>query len=131
MAANNIEICPCCGQKIVIYKHKLNKTLIKALVKLWEHGGQGKASELGLNNSEFTNFQKLTYFSLVDKNGSTYILTYKGRMFLKNQLMVPTVVYTKNAIPVKYEEEKYAGDIEDYIQVKEEWQEQARSSVNG
>lgn len=126
LAASNVEICPCCGQKIVVYKHKLNRTLISALVKLWEHNGEGKAADLGLNNSQFANFQKLAYFKLVAKKGSTYVLTDEGRMFLKNQLEVPSVVYTKNGVPTKYEEWKYANQIEDFIQVKEEWQAQAR-----
>lgn len=130
LANSNVEVCPCCGQKIVVYKHKLNKTLISSLVKLWEHNGEGKAADLGLTNSQFANFQKLTYFGLVDKNNSIYILTEKGRLFLKNLEKVPSVVYTKNAIPIKYEDYKYASEIKDFIQVKEEWQNQASKEVN-
>ena len=122
---NKVEICPCCGQKSVTYKHKLNKVLIVDLLKLWEHNGIGRADELGLTNSQFANMQKLQYFKLVDKKGSTYILNQLGRDFLKNRVQVPSAVYTKNGIVVDQDEPVFGYQIRDYITTKEEWLQQA------
>lgn len=41
MIMANVKTCPMCGQRIAIYKHKLNKVLISALFKLRDHSGIG------------------------------------------------------------------------------------------
>lgn len=119
---NKTETCPICGQKIVIYKHKLNKVLISALFKLREHGGKGKANSLGLTHSEFANIQKLRYFGVVEKEGCVYILNELGRMFLDNRAKIPSAVFTRNGNLIETSDMVYAKDVEAYVQIKEEWQ---------
>ena len=58
MSNSKVEICPHCGQKMVTYRHKLNKVLISALLKLQQAGGKGTVDNLGLTHSEFANMQK-------------------------------------------------------------------------
>ena len=123
-----VEICPCCGQKIVIYKHKLNKVLLETLFKLRAFGGSGRADEIGLTNSQFANMQKLRYFGLVDKDNRVYILNQLGRDFLNNQARVPAAVYTRNNIVVDQDEPIYISQVKDYVQIKDEWLEQATIS---
>lgn len=120
-----VEICPCCGQKIVIYRHKLNKVLLSALFKLYGNDGRGRADELGLTNSQFANMQKLRYFDLVDKEGRVYILNQLGLDFLMGRVKVPSAVYTRNNIVVDQDEPIYVNQIKDYAQVKEDWEQQA------
>lgn len=120
-----VEICPCCGQKIVVYKHKLNKVLLSALFKLYDNDGRGRADELGLTNSQFANMQKLRYFDLVDKEGRVYVLNQLGLDFLRGRVKVPSAVYTRNNVVVDQDEPIFVSQIQDYAQVKEEWEEQA------
>ncbi len=118
-------VCPFCGQKIVTYKHRLNKVLISALFKLRENGGRGKVNDIGLSHSEFANMQKLQYFGLVEKDGSVYILNELGKLFLENKAKVPSVVFTKHGKLVGTSDMSFANEINAYVQVKEEWQKQA------
>ena len=120
-----VETCPMCGQRIATYKHKLNRVLISALFKLREHGGTGKIDNLSLTHSEFANMQKLRYFGLVDKEGCIYILNELGRKFLENKAKVPSEVYTKHGKLIGTSDMVYANEVDAYVQVKEEWQNQA------
>lgn len=125
MSNNKVEICPHCGQKMVTYRHKLNKVLISALLKLQQAGGKGKVDNLGLTHSEFANMQKLRYFGLVDKDRNNYILNELGEHFLNGTARVPSVVYTKHGVVVGADNFASAGEIDCFVQAKEEWQKQA------
>lgn len=122
----NIEVCPCCNQKIVTYKHKLNKGLCNALWKLHKAGGVGKLKELNLTNNEFGNFQKLAYFGLVFKKTSNWYITSKGIDFITGEGKAPEAVYTKNNVIIGEDIEIYKYQVKGYYEGKEEWQEQAR-----
>lgn len=125
----NVEHCPLCGQKVVQYKHNINKVLINALWKLQCAGGKGKLKELGLNNSEFANFQKLKYFELVEKRDiddkSIYHITQKGTDFLAESGTCPEYVITKCKEIIDVGNEIYISSVKDYAQTKEQWQSQA------
>ena len=125
--SRKVEVCECCGQKIVEYKHKLNKTLLSALWKLYYAKDQkGSLKELDLTHNEFANFQKLQYFGLVRKDrGSVWVMTDKGEDFVNRYGKAPSAVYTKNGVVVNKDEEIYINKVKGYIEVKEEWQEQA------
>lgn len=128
MTKQSIKICPLCKQKIVQYKHCLNKTLINNLSKLYQSGGQSRLDVMKLSHSEFTNFQKLRYFGLAynDKNTNEWILTRKGKAFLSGQENVSKFVITENANVVEFSEEKvFISQIKDCVQYKIDWQEQA------
>jgi hypothetical protein len=128
MAKNNIVICPTCGQKIVRYKHSLNRTLISCLWRLHSVGGRARLDEMSLNNTEFTNFQKLRYFGLAMPTGShnEWILTRLGLEFLRAQRKVSKFVFTQNACVVMHSVELvFVQEIKDCVSFRVEWQEQA------
>ena len=125
----NVEICPCCGQKIVEYKHNFNAVLLNDLRYL--EGAQGVSTLHDLNEttkmtaSEYANFQKLQYFGVVRKDGPTYYLTQKGKDFLNGKGGVPRYVSTRKKIVVEEGPEiKIDGNLLP-VQTVEDWQDQA------
>lgn len=128
MSSRNVTICPCCGRKIVEYKHKLNSVLIRGLTALEMAGGMATLKELSLDVSAHNNFQKLKYFGLVDKVDGSFIykITDLGRIFLAGKFSVPSEVYTVDGNVVRVGPENiYIMDIAVPVQFKEEWEEQA------
>lgn len=128
MSRENVKICPCCGRKIVEYKHKLNAVLVSGLVMLHRAGGMATLSELDLDVSRNNNFQKLKYFGLAEKvEGSRlYTITDYGRRFLAGQASVPSEVYTIDGRVVRIGfENVFVSDIDIPVQYREEWEEQA------
>lgn len=124
---NNITICPTCGQEIVRYKHGLNRTLISCLWHLHNVGGRARLDKMDLNNTEFTNFQKLRYFGLALPTGSNneWILTRLGLSFLQGRRKISRFVYTQNArVVMQSTEQVFIGEVKDCVAFKVEWQEQ-------
>ena len=75
--------CPSCGSKIVEYRHTISKGMARALVLLREKGGSARLSELGLNNNQHANFQKLQYWQLVKRVEGKWQLQPMGHLFLR------------------------------------------------
>lgn len=129
MNKNNVSFCPECGHKSVEYKHCINKTLTSCLARLNAMGGEARLDQMGLNNTQFANFQKLRYFGLAYSVGENNVwkITEIGILFLKGRVAVSKYVITKNAnIARTSEDGVYITDIKDCVQYKIEWQEQAR-----
>jgi hypothetical protein len=105
---NNITICPACGQKIVEYKHGLNRTLISCLWHLHNTGGQAQLDKMDLDNTQFTNFQKLRYFGLAVSVGqhNEWLLTAAGKEFLRGRGRVSRFVITRNARVIRQSDER-------------------------
>lgn len=86
------EVCPCCGHRERVYFHKLNKPMVNALKILCDmylsHKRRLKLHELGLNNNDFNNFQKLQYWGLVHRDADGYVPTRKAYDFLTNRTWV-------------------------------------------
>lgn len=125
---SNVYLCPTCGQKVVSYKHNLNKTLVSCLRKLYMAGGHSRLDKLQLDNTQFTNFQKLRYFGLAFTTGQhgEWHITNTGRAFLAGRVQVSQHVITRNALVIqKSVEQVYIHDIKDCVSYKVEWQEQA------
>lgn len=122
-----VQICPCCGRKIVKYKHKLNFVLIRGLAALKNAGGTATLKELKLDVSANNNFQKLKYFGLVEKlDGSTiYQLTEAGELFLLGKSRAPEEVYTVDGNVVEIGESISINEVEVPVQYREEWEYQA------
>ena len=95
----NVTICPCCGQKIVEYKHNFNVVLLNGLRYLEAAGGISTLHDMNettkMNVSEYANFQKLQYFGLVTKDGPVYMLTDRAKAFLKGKGGCPSYVVTR------------------------------------
>lgn len=127
-----IEYCPCCGRKIVEYKHKLNKVLIKGLRSLKDAGGCERIDNLNLSSSEFNNFQKLGYFGLAVRSGinSKWQITTKGVKFLGGVGRCEDYVITLNGrVIAKSGNEVLISDVKDSVMYRIEWQEQATQSL--
>lgn len=94
-----VEICPCCGQKVVAYKHLFNKVLLSDLELLNKVGGVSSLRDIfdtyEMTSSQFANFQKLRYFGLVSKEGNIYSLTPRARAFLDGTGAIPSYAVTK------------------------------------
>lgn len=125
---NNFSICPNCGHKIVEYKHSINKTLVSCLARLYALGGRARLDQMGLNNTQFSNFQKLRYFALAvpTNENNEWQITDRGVWFLQGRTQISRYVITKNAQTIRESPEVvYINEIKDCVQYKVEWQRQA------
>lgn len=109
-----IKICECCGAKMVEYKHILNKGLVSALYELSRYPDPMPLTELDITRNQWTNFQKLRYWGLVEKkrnpDGSStgcWYVTEIGKRFINNQIQCPKIVWTFRGEFARFE----AGDI--------------------
>jgi len=126
------EYCPCCGLRIPTeYKHGLTKVLIKGLVDLYNTPNkQANLNQLIQNKTEYTNFQKLRYFGLAiplrkEDNGE-WVVTNKGRWFLRGQIPCERFVWTRAARVVRMSAETlFITEVKDCVQFKQDWQKQA------
>lgn len=112
---SNDNSCHHCGAKMVSYTFTLNKGLARCLWKL------AKASEthfveirtLRLTTSEWTNFQKLRYWNLIEKKmedetgkGGFWKISETGLLFLKSRRPLPKKVTMYRNTVQSYSEEK-------------------------
>jgi hypothetical protein len=114
-STEKVKICPCCGAKMNLHWHRLNKGLVNVLIKVRKQviaKGENKVliSELNLNTTEFCNFQKLRYHAMIAKCkdgdgkriGGYWLLTRRGNLFCKGLISVPQKVGTfRNVIRKK------------------------------
>jgi len=102
-----IEICDCCGAKLVKYRHRLNKLLLSALTRIYEKNKTEPfhLGEQGLTHSQRDNFQKMRYWQLVekwqneegDRKGGYWKITSTGELFIKGQISIAPIVWTFRA----------------------------------
>ena len=125
---NNVSICPMCGHKLVEYKHTINKTLVSCLARLNAMGGRARLDKMNLNNTQFSNFQKLRYFGLAISTNehNEWQITNNGVWFLQGRIQISRFVMTKNAITIRESDELvYITEVKDCVQYKTNWQQQA------
>jgi len=126
---NEISVCPLCGRKITEYKHTINKTLVAGLAKLNALGGRARIDKMGLDYTQFTNFQKLRYFGLIvsTNENSEWQITDQGIWFLQSRIQIPRFVITRNASVIRKSSELvFINEVKDCVEYKIEWKEQAR-----
>ncbi len=96
-------ICKECGaRKAPEYRHTLTKSLVRGLRHFLEKHGmnEGELSEVNLTYSTRCNFQKLRYFSLVDKvgdpegKGGKWKVTGLGYAFATGDVRMASVAVT-------------------------------------
>jgi hypothetical protein len=88
--------CPECGAKVVEYHFLLNRGLIQGLEKL-ANKRECELTDLGLTNSQYSNFPKLAYWGLVETDGKHtgyWKATKLGYLFLEGRVNVPRGVWT-------------------------------------
>ena len=84
--------------------------------------------KMNLNNTQFTNFQKLRYFHLALPLGghNEWILTRDGTEFLQGRKKVPKFVITRNAQVIRKSSDLvFVQEVKDCVEYKVEWQQQA------
>lgn len=126
---NEISICPLCGRKITEYKHTINKTLVAGLARLNALGGRARIDKMGLDYTQFTNFQKLRYFGLAipTSEHSEWQITDQGIWFLQGRIQISRFVITRNASVIRKSTELiFIGEVKDCVDYKLDWKEQAR-----
>jgi hypothetical protein len=126
---NNTSICPTCGRKITEYKHTINKTLVAGLARLNALGGRARIDRMGLDYTQFTNFQKLRYFGLAipTNEHSEWQITEQGVWFLQGRIQISRFVITRNANVVRKSTELvFINQVKDCVDYKIDWKEQAR-----
>ena len=126
---NNTSICPACGRKITEYKHTINKTLVAGLARLNALGGRARIDRMGLDYTQFTNFQKLRYFGLAipTNEHSEWQITEQGVWFLQGRIQISRFVITRNANVVRKSTELvFIIQVKDCVDYKIDWKEQAR-----
>lgn len=100
------QTCPCCGQVVKLYARKIHRTPARELIRLW-HLGPGFH-----HNREFKkdisagDFHKLAHWGLVEPKPNLdnpkkrctgyWRITFKGVLFVKNQLKVARYCYVYN-----------------------------------
>ena len=129
---NNVSICPECGHKIVEYKHTINKTLVVGLARLNALGGRARIDRMGLDYTQFTNFQKLRYFGLAvpTNQNSEWQITDHGIWFLQGRIQISRFGITRNAnIVRKSTELVFINEVKDCVQYKVNWQQQATQAT--
>lgn len=93
MTALDFWICPCCEQKIIIYKRWLRKTLIewlKVIDDKWP---------LNWRKTWVTDIKILKHWGLIYSLSNNNIwITNKWKNFLKNKISIPEYIYLKNGI---------------------------------
>lgn len=89
--------CQTCGSKNIEYRHNFNVGLATCLKLLFQNGGMAKIGSLGLNNSQFANFQKLQYWDLIypyGKKRGWWAITPRGVEFLQGKRDIPSGIVT-------------------------------------
>ncbi len=96
------EKCPHCGASMKMYWQNLSKGLVSSLIKFGQeirarnNNDIHLTDDLKLDNFEYTNFNKLKFFGLVEPSDESgrWRLTEKGMDFLANRIAVPQKVRT-------------------------------------
>jgi len=137
------EICDCCGHKITAYTLPLNDEMAKAFIIFAEAYIEGdekplKKGEIGLNNTQYSNFQNLRHFGIITQSerGQAWYLTDQGKKFYygKAFILTPAAHMNSMTLPSGHEAWKThkgtrrSAKITDYFQPKykqrEEYQEE-------
>lgn len=103
------EQCNHCGHKDTAYTYNLNVGKVSALRKLIDRYERTKApvqlGDMGITNSQYTNFCHLAYFGLALHLTEGWIPTEKGTMFIYGEIgtQVPVAVLNGEVLPADHE----------------------------
>ena len=101
-----VKKCPHCDAKMVEYRHTFNKGLANSLYELFAVGG-GPVSlrSLRLTRIQWTNFQKLRYWGLVERTkiDGEWKLTGKGYRFIVAGTSIQKWVWTYRGETVRFD----------------------------
>lgn len=104
--------CESCGHLIVEYSFNINKGICGVLVKLFEVGQPVSISQLGLSNSQYSNYPKLAYWGLAERHaidsdtkGGVWKITHDGIDFVVGRKSVRKKVVMKNKEFIRFDGE--------------------------
>ncbi len=103
------KTCEHCGHIETAYIHSLNKGKVKALRKLVDQYQITKEAvqlrELGINNSQYTNFCHLQYFDLAKHIPEGWVPTKLGIEFIhgESSVLLPAAVMASKVLPDDHE----------------------------
>jgi len=106
-------VCPCCGTKLVEYKHGLNRGLAHVLACFFEANGPAWLGSLDIDYTQYSNVQKLRYWGLLKPyitkdtahRRGWWEITEKGKAFVLGQIRVQKYAITCQAEVVKLDGE--------------------------
>jgi len=107
-----MKFCEHCNAKMVEYKHSFNAGLAAGLFKLYKAGGGPiNITKISLTGYQWTNFQKMRYWGLVQKatrDDGTHIdgewmITPQGINFIASGTAIHKTVWTYRGEPVRFE----------------------------
>lgn len=95
----NKKLCPHCGASMMKNSYTMNKTLIRALVKLVRDPGK-PIKDLGMSKGEYANVSKLKYWGFAFKSeDGIWWATSLGKMFLSGKYKAAkTVEYFRDEV---------------------------------
>lgn len=100
--------CPCCGHRVAAYTIQLNKPLARAFLSfahaaLRAKGAGVPKSGFPLGNVQYTNFQKLRHFGLIQQaeKGREWHMTKLGLEFAagRAKVLTPAATLRGEALP--------------------------------
>ncbi|OKI45091.1 hypothetical protein [Micromonospora sp. CB01531] len=98
--------CESCGQTATVRRYTLSRSMVSGLIKL-RRWGSGSRQELGLTGVEYSVFQKLTYWGLIEKReAGHWRITGRGEDFLDGDVLVPRAVYAAAGQVVAVDEDE-------------------------
>lgn len=101
--AKEFKTCDCCGARLVEYKHVLNAGLVDAFVELSKHAEPTALTELDITRNQWTNFQKLRYWGLVENTDKgTWFVTKFGHYWMEGRVDVQREVWTFRGNRVRF-----------------------------
>jgi len=102
--------CEHCGASMVEYKRGFNVGLARCIYQISRRGGINvDVSQMGLSNSEYSNFGRLRFWGLVEQDrnfdnkakGGVWSMTEKGWEFAKGNIEIPKYVMTYRGVVVE------------------------------
>ena len=103
------KTCECCGHQDTAYTYTLNEGKVQALSKLVDRyeitRKPVQLGELGISNSQYTNFCHLQYFELAKHIPEGWVPTEEGIKFIHGQIGVkmPVAVMASEVLPDDHE----------------------------
>lgn len=104
-------------------RYTMNKTLLRSLWKLATHPNQ-PVKNIGMTKSEYSVYTKLKHWELIQRlEDGLWVLTPKGKQFLKNEIAVPKfITYFRDKL-VETDGSTFALDIFDEEESKQKYRE--------
>ena len=119
--------CPCCTQRVQLYKHKLNSTMTRSLIALywldrhkpneWHHVSEFEKWRGGYGGGQFAKVKHWGFAIDQDnddpakRTSGQWKITQKGRDFVEGQITVPA--------KVRLFDSKFYGHEGNHINIKE------------